>query len=76
MAWKRGAPGQAPVVVVANFTDQETPGVEYFVDNWPEREREDWREVTQGREVPKEWVGREPLMHWEAKVYTYWSRDS
>ncbi|KAK6813996.1 hypothetical protein RU639_010416 [Aspergillus parasiticus] len=71
MAWKRGAQGQAPVVVVANFTDQDTPGNEYFVENWPEREREGWREVTQGRDVPREWVGREPLLHWEAKVYTY-----
>ncbi|KAJ5110384.1 hypothetical protein N7532_000919 [Penicillium argentinense] len=72
MAWKRGAPAQAPVVVVANFTDQDTPGTEYIVHNWPQRGREDWREVTQRRNVPKEWVGREPLMHWEAKVYTYW----
>ncbi|KAE8159264.1 glycoside hydrolase superfamily [Aspergillus tamarii] len=71
MAWKRGAQGQAPVVVVANFTDQDTPGDEYFVKNWPERQRGDWREVTQGRHVPRRWVGREPLLHWEAKVYTY-----
>jgi pullulanase len=72
IAWKRGAPNHAPVVVVANFSDEETPGIEYFVENWPERDRSDWREVTQNRDVPKEWVGREPLMHWEAKVYTYW----
>ncbi|KAF7173341.1 hypothetical protein CNMCM5623_005593 [Aspergillus felis] len=71
IAWKRGAQGQAPVVVVANFTDQDTPGNEYFVENWPERERQGWREVTQGRDVPRDWVGREPLLHWEAKVYTY-----
>jgi pullulanase len=42
------------------------------LENWPERHRSDWREVTQNRNVPREWVGREPLMHWEAKVYTYW----
>ena len=72
MAWKRGAPNHAPVVIVANFSDNETPGTEYFVENWPERDRSDWREVTQNRDVPREWVGREPLMHWEAKVYTYW----
>jgi 1,4-alpha-glucan branching enzyme len=72
IAWKRGAPDQAPVVVVANFTDQDTPGEKYFVENWPEREREDWREITQKREVPRGWVGREPLMNWEAKIYTYW----
>ena len=28
-----------------------------------------WREVTQDRDVPPEWVGREPLFPWEAKVY-------
>lgn len=73
MAWTRGEAGMAPVVVVANFSDEDTPGTEYVVDNFPETGRSDWREVTQGRSVPQEWVGREPLMHWEAKVYTYWS---
>ena len=29
-----------------------------------------WREVTQDREVPAAWVGRDPLYPWEAKVYT------
>ena len=72
MAWKRGGSGHEPVMVVANFSDDDTQGEEYFVPNWPDRERGDWREVTQGRNVPAEWVGREPLMHWEAKVYTYW----
>ncbi|GFF40563.1 LOW QUALITY PROTEIN: neopullulanase [Aspergillus udagawae] len=71
IAWKRGAQGQAPVVVVANFTDQDTPGNEYFVENWPKREKQGWREVTLGRDVPRDWVGQEPLLHWEAKVYTY-----
>jgi hypothetical protein len=28
-----------------------------------------WREVTQERDVPGEWAGREPLFPWEAKVY-------
>ncbi|KAJ5033399.1 uncharacterized protein L3040_008516 [Drepanopeziza brunnea f. sp. 'multigermtubi'] len=51
MAWKRGAPGHEPVVVVASFTDEDTPGAEYYIPNWPERGRGDWREVTQGREV-------------------------
>ena len=76
MAWVRGggSSGTAPVVVVANFTDQKTPGSQYFVPNWPERDRDDWREVTQGRDVPREWVGQEPLMDWEAKVYTYWKK--
>jgi pullulanase len=30
MAWKRGGPSHAPVVVLANFSDEETPGNEYF----------------------------------------------
>ncbi|EOO04232.1 putative alpha amylase catalytic region protein [Phaeoacremonium minimum UCRPA7] len=72
MAWNRGGDRQAPVVVVANFTDTDTPGSEYVVPNWPRKEVPGWREITQGRDVPAEWVGREPLMAWEAKVYTYW----
>jgi hypothetical protein len=39
MAWSRGSPGMAPVVVVANFTDEDTPGNEYHIDKWPDRER-------------------------------------
>ncbi|KIX92983.1 uncharacterized protein Z520_11256 [Fonsecaea multimorphosa CBS 102226] len=70
MAWVRGTTN--PVVVVANFTDQDTPGPQYYVPNWPDRDRNDWREVTQNRAVPTAWVGNEPLMHWEAKVYTCW----
>ncbi|KIW80345.1 hypothetical protein Z517_06960 [Fonsecaea pedrosoi CBS 271.37] len=70
MAWVRGTTN--PVVVVANFTDQDTPGAQYVVPNWPDRDRNDWREITQNRAVPAAWVGKEPLMHWEAKVYTCW----
>ena len=29
-----------------------------------------WREITQARDVPDEWVAREPIFPWEAKVYT------
>jgi len=72
MAWRRGGQGKIPVVVVANFTDNDTEGTEYVVPNWPDKGVGGWREVTQNRDVPPEWVGREPLMHWEAKVYTYW----
>ncbi|KUJ11682.1 glycoside hydrolase family 13 protein [Mollisia scopiformis] len=72
MAWTRGGSGNAPVVVVANFTDEDTPGTEYVIDGWPDQDRDDWREVSQGRDVPREWVGREPLMQWEVKIYTYW----
>lgn len=70
LAWVRGTTN--PVVVVANFTDNDTPGAQYYVPNWPDRNRNDWREITQNRAVPAEWVGKEPLKHWEAKVYTYW----
>lgn len=70
VAWKRGGDDVSPVVVVANFSDEDTPGSEYYIPNWPDRDRDDWREVTQGRDVPRCWVGREPLKHWEAKVYT------
>jgi len=74
MAWRRGGGGSGtdPVVVVVNFTDDNTPGSEYAIPNWPDRGRAGWREVSQGRDVPPEWVGREPLMAWEAKVYTCW----
>lgn len=71
MAWRRGG-GEFPVVVVVNLSDEDTPGGEYVVPNWPGREKAGWREVSQKREVPNEWVGREPLMRWEAKIYTRW----
>ena len=76
LVWKRGGPGQDPVVVVANFSDFVTAGAgspwaEYRVPNWPATPAgRQWREVTQERIVPPEWVGREPLYPWEAKVYT------
>lgn len=78
MAWRRGrmGDGRQPVVVVANFSDENTPGPSYVVPNWPDREETGWREVTQGRDVPAEWVGREPLFAWEAKVYTRWREDA
>ena len=38
--------------------------------NWPATPPgRRWREVTQDRDVPREWVGREPIFPWEAKVY-------
>jgi pullulanase len=75
LAWKRGVPGSTRVVVVvANFSDFTTapgPGAEYVVDNWPPTPPgKTWREVTQERNVPPAWVGREPIFSWEAKVYT------
>lgn len=76
LVWKRGGTGQNPVVVVANFSDFVSGSAggqpaEYRVHNWPATPAgRGWREVTRQRAVPPEWVGREPLFAWEAKVYT------
>ncbi len=75
LAWQRGATGQAPVVVVANFsdwgTDTSDPKAEYVVNNWPTvAAGSNWQEITQNRPVPMAWAGREPIYPWEAKVYT------
>jgi pullulanase len=76
LAWRRGLPDADPVVVVANFSDYTTPDAEnptaeYVVRNWPVTPPgRQWREVTQQRSVPAEWIGREPVFRWEAKVYT------
>ncbi|SHO46782.1 alpha-amylase family glycosyl hydrolase [Desulfopila aestuarii] len=77
IAWLRGVRGTAEqLVVVANFSDwASSPGpgtieAEYAVPNWPFLPKGmHWREVTQERDVPGEWAGREPLFPWEAKVY-------
>ncbi|HEV8239966.1 MAG TPA: alpha-amylase family glycosyl hydrolase [Thermoanaerobaculia bacterium] len=76
LAWLRGRrDGESMVVVVANFSDwhserPEDPATEYVVRGWPAAPAgRRWREVTQGRDVPAEWAGREPLFSWEAKVY-------
>jgi len=59
-----------------NFSDFQTddafnPHSEYVVANWPRRDDFDWQEVSKGRDIPKGWVGREPLFPWEAKVYVH-----
>jgi pullulanase len=76
LVWRRGRPGiDHPVVVVANFSDFETalpfaPASEYRVPDWPTTPTGmHWREITQDRDVPREWIGREPIFPWEAKVY-------
>lgn len=76
IAWQRGTPSTGnAVVVLANFSDFEThdpfnPISEYRVNNWPTLPAgRRWREVTQQRDVPAEWAGREPVFPWEAKVY-------
>jgi len=76
VVWQRGGAGQDPVVVLANFSDFVTanasdPSSEYRVPNWPPTPPgRQWREVTQDRVVPPNFVGREPIFPWEAKVYT------
>ena len=76
VVWSRGGDGQPPVVVVANFSDfvsehALSPEGEYRVPNWPATPPgKRWREVTQDRFVAPEFVGREPVFAWEAKVYT------
>jgi pullulanase len=61
--------------VLANFSDFGTPdpfnpNSEYVVPNWPATPAgKQWREVTQDRVVPPNWVGRESIFPWEAKVY-------
>jgi pullulanase len=74
LVWRRGVPGaDSVVVVVANFSDFTTPdvpGAEYVVPQWPATPPGcEWREAGHDRPVPEEWVGREPLFSWEAKVY-------
>lgn len=74
LAWQRGQ-AEDLVVVVANFSDWGTPdphtaSAEYAVPGFPTLpDGRAWREITQARDVPAEWAGREPLYPWEAKVY-------
>ncbi|HEY2404498.1 MAG TPA: alpha-amylase family glycosyl hydrolase [Polyangiaceae bacterium] len=71
LAWIRGVAGREdPVVVVVNFSDVRPEGDEYRVPNWPSTPAgRHWREVSQARDVPDEWIAREPLFPWEAKIY-------
>ncbi|MEH1866109.1 MAG: alpha-amylase family glycosyl hydrolase [Nostoc sp.] len=71
LVWQRGNKADQLVVVVANFSDYGTPpGSEYRVPNWPATPAgKQWKEITQERIVPSEWVGREGIFPWEAKVY-------
>ncbi|WP_426120820.1 alpha-amylase family glycosyl hydrolase [Kocuria sp. LHG3120] len=75
LVWRRGRPGDGDdVVVVANFSNFVSAdlgsGGEYRVPNWPPTPTgKRWREITQQRDVPPDWVGREGINAWEAKVY-------
>jgi pullulanase len=72
LVWRRGY-GEHLVVVVANFSDYGTPdqpNAEYVIPNFPETPvQKQWKEITQDRIVPENWIGREPIFPWEAKVY-------
>lgn len=72
--WRRGRRGSdKQVVVVANFSDFDSGRAgsnEYRVPNWPATPSgKRWREITQARDVPAEWIAREAIFPWEAKVY-------
>jgi 1,4-alpha-glucan branching enzyme len=76
VVWRRGRPGSdIQAIVVANFSDWGTfdpgnPTSNYNVPNWPATPvGRSWQEVSQNRSVPSEWVAREPIYPWEAKVY-------
>jgi pullulanase len=76
LVWQRGVAGSDKlVVVVANFSDFETPDpfnpdAEYIVPDWPATPLgRHWREIPQDRDVEPQKVGREPIFAWEAKVY-------
>jgi pullulanase len=76
LVWQRGREGiDDPVIVVANFsdfgTDTRNSGAEYRISNWPTTPPgREWIEITQQRTVAPNFVGREPIYPWEAKVYT------
>ncbi|MCP2731024.1 alpha-amylase family glycosyl hydrolase [Limnofasciculus baicalensis] len=71
LVWQRGNKADNLVVVVANFSDYGTPpGGEYKVPNFPATPADkEWKEITQDRIIPPNWVGREGIFPWEAKVY-------
>jgi 1,4-alpha-glucan branching enzyme len=76
LVWRRGRSDSAhPVVVVANFSDWgsnvQDPRAEYIVPNWPPTPPGGrWKEITRNEYISPEWVGREPIYPWEAKVYS------
>lgn len=71
LVWQRGNKADQLVVVVANFSNYGTPpGSEYTIPSWPATPAgKQWKEITQERIVPAEWVGKEGIFPWEAKVY-------
>lgn len=76
LVWQRGLPNSPnPVIVVANFSDwgsdTRNPSARYRIPNWPySLGINGWKEITQDRNIDPNWVGKEPIFPWEAKVYT------
>jgi pullulanase len=71
IVWQRGNKSDSLVVVVANFSDYGSPNNEYHIPNFPPTPPgKQWQEITQERIVSPEWIGREAIFPWEAKVYT------
>jgi pullulanase len=74
IVWRRGGSSTpTPVIVVANFSDFQSAGPEYVIPTWPNISLpagQHWVEVTQNRAVDPNFVGREAIFSWEAKVYT------
>ncbi|MGC1393467.1 MAG: alpha amylase, partial [Coleofasciculaceae cyanobacterium] len=70
VVWQRGNKSDI-VIVVANFSDYGSPNGEYHISNFPPTPPgKQWQEITQERIVSSEWIGREGIFPWEAKVYT------
>jgi hypothetical protein len=74
LVWRRGGANHPrPIIVVANFSDfASAPGTDYRIPTWPGAAPagKKWVEITQGRDVDPNFVGREAIFAWEAKVYT------
>ena len=76
MVWKRGT-GEDIVITVANFSDwgSDSNHMEYYINNWPlfngskAPAGKKWVDITQARYINYEWIGREAIYPWEAKVY-------
>lgn len=73
LVWQRGRQQDVPVIVVANFSDfASAPGSDYVIPTWPSTPaNKKWVDVSQRRrEVPADYIGKESIFAWEAKVYT------
>ncbi|KAJ2896083.1 glycoside hydrolase family 13 protein [Zalerion maritima] len=78
MTWKREAPMDWasgsfywPVIVVANFSDQATPGDTYDAGKFMYLNRPRWREVTEHRWLPQGMAAREAMGPWQVRIYVW-----